>query len=408
MQLVLGCQWGDEGKGKIVDLLSESAAAVVRFQGGHNAGHTLYRNGKKLTLHLIPSGILQEQTKCLIGHGVVIDPWALKDEIDTLESLGYVVSSRLEVSLNCPLILPTHVALDQAREKKLGGSSLGTTGRGIGPAYEDKVSRRGLRVKDLFAGDLQTKLDKLFEYHNFILKNYYQVDPVDAKNTYKQLKEVSQNFKSIVSDVTATMEKLKSDNKKIIYEGAQGGLLDIDLGTYPYVTSSNTIAAAASIGTGVSFSGMTSVVGVIKAYCTRVGAGPFPTELHDSTGKYIAEKGNEFGSTTGRPRRCGWLDLKTIEPIIRANGVTELCITKLDILDELEHIKVCVGFDEKSEPVYEELSGWESTTKGINLKKDLPSRAIAYLDFIAKHLNLPITLVSTGPHREEVIRYAQA
>lgn len=419
--VVLGSQWGDEGKGKIVDLLTKTASAVVRFQGGHNAGHTLYIDNKKLVLHLIPSGILHQKVRCFIGQGVVVCPIALKEEIDMLESNGIPARQRLQLSLNCPLVLPTHVALDKAREMAKGKDAIGTTGRGIGPAYEDKIARRGLRVVDMLSTrDFQEKLERLMGYQNFLLEQYYQVAPVSVSETIESLMKAQPLIQQLAGDVVSELHSLKQTSSTILFEGAQGTLLDIDHGTYPFVTSSNTVSAAACIGSGVGPNVISRVMGVTKAYCTRVGSGPFPTEMKDNIGEFIAKKGHEFGSTTGRSRRCGWLDLVALRRSIQLNGMTEICITKLDVLDELETIKVCIGYEKDGKslegypisvdeltackPIYEELPGWQSNTANIDAFSDLPKQAQKYIAFIETQCgDLPVKLVSTGPERDSVI-----
>ena len=342
--VVLGTQWGDEGKGKIVDLLTDQADAVVRFQGGHNAGHTLVIDGKKTVLHLIPSGILRENVLCLIGNGVVLSPEALLTEIAKLEASGVPVRERLRISPACPLILPYHVALDQAREIAKGASKIGTTGRGIGPAYEDKVARRGLRLGDLVCPErFAAKLRDVLDYHNFVLTHYFKVDAVDYQKTLDDTLQMAEQLKPLVADVTALLHNYREQGKRIMFEGAQGSLLDIDHGTYPFVTSSNTTAGGTATGSGFGPLYLDYVLGITKAYTTRVGGGPFPTELFDDVGRHLAEKGHEFGSTTGRPRRCGWFDAVALRQAVRINSVSGLCLTKLDVLDGLDVVKVCVG-----------------------------------------------------------------
>ena len=418
--VVVGTQWGDEGKGKIVDLLTDRAQAVVRFQGGHNAGHTLVIDGKKTVLHLIPSGILRDGVRCLIGNGVVVSPVDLVKEMDGLIQTGIPVASRLNISAACPLILPTHVALDQARENKRGGTAIGTTGRGIGPAYEDKVARRALRVSDLFNPvALETKLAGLLDLHNFLLTRYYDAPATDLQSLLDSTLGFAERICPLVTDVAQELKQLQDSDANILFEGAQGTLLDIDLGTYPYVTSSNTSAGGATCGSGLGPRDIDYVLGIVKAYTTRVGAGPFPTELFDDMGKHLAKVGAEFGATTGRPRRCGWFDAVSLRRAVFSNSVSGLCVTKLDVLDGLEEIKICVGyildgerletppmlmdrFDE-CEPVYEAMPGWQESTVGITDFDRLPQAAKNYLRRIEEILETPVDLVSTGPARDENI-----
>ncbi|MDG2108140.1 MAG: adenylosuccinate synthase [Woeseiaceae bacterium] len=418
--VVIGTQWGDEGKGKIVDLLTERAAAVVRFQGGHNAGHTLVIDGVKTVLHLIPSGILRDDVSCLIGNGVVLALDALVAEADTLIQSGVPVYKRLKISSGCPLILPSHVALDLAREKARGSSAIGTTGRGIGPAYEDKVSRRALRLSDL--SDVETfavKLKEILDYHNFMLKEYYGADIVDFNKTLDETLKYAEIVLPIMIDVTQYLQDLSKSNKCILFEGAQGSFLDIDHGTYPYVTSSNTIAAAASTGTGIGPRSLDYILGIVKAYTTRVGAGPFPTELFDEQGTHLARVGAEFGATTGRPRRCGWFDAVALRRSIINSSVSGLCVTKLDVLDDLETIQICVGYtidgnaidglpaivDKFAEcaPVYEDWPGWQESTVGVTNFDKLPKKARDYLARIEELAGVPVDIISTGPDREHTI-----
>lgn len=418
--VVIGTQWGDEGKGKIVDLLTDRAAAVARFQGGHNAGHTLVIGGEKTVLHLIPSGILREGVRCLIGNGVVLSLDALIKEADALIANGVPVFERLRVSPGCPLILPSNVALDVAREKARGSAALGTTGRGIGPAYEDKVSRRALKVSDLFVREnFAAKLGEVLDYHNFLLKNYFRAAPVDFAKTLDEALEAAEIIAPITSDVTQILHDLVQAGESILFEGAQGTFLDIDHGTYPFVTSSNTVAAAASTGTGVGPHNLDYILGIVKAYTTRVGAGPFPTELFDDLGQHLASVGAEFGATTGRPRRCGWFDAVALRRSIVNSSVSGLCVTKLDVLDELETIQICVGYQidgepiaglpvvvdrfAACEPVYEELSGWRTSTVGVTRYADLPSNARDYLERIEALAGVSVDIISTGPDREQTI-----
>jgi adenylosuccinate synthase len=418
--VVVGAQWGDEGKGKIVDLLTDMAHAVVRFQGGHNAGHTLVINGKKTVLHLIPSGVLREGVMCLIGNGVVLSVSALFEEVDELARNGVEVVKRLRVSESCPLILPHHVALDHAREKARGKAAIGTTGRGIGPAYEDKVSRRGLRVGDLLDGKIfGDKLKDVMDYHNHALKNYFHFDTVDYRKTLDECSKLAERLRPLVADIPELLYEYGRDGKHVMFEGAQGVLLDIDHGTYPYVTSSNTCAGAAATGSGVGPGQLNYVLGITKAYTTRVGAGPFPTELHDAVGDRLGERGKEFGATTGRKRRCGWYDAVIMRRSNQLNGVTGLCVTKLDVLDGLETLRICTRYrcDGKSrttppsgaealakcEPVYEELPGWKETTLGLRSFDKLPINAQKYLKRIEELTEARIDIISTGAERDDTI-----
>ncbi len=418
--VVIGSQWGDEGKGKIVDLLTDRCGVVVRFQGGHNAGHTLVIDGDKTVLHLIPSGILRKNVQCLIGNGVVLSPEALIKEMDGLEARGIPVRERLRISLACPLILPYHVRLDLAREKAKGEGKIGTTGRGIGPAYEDKVARRALRVADLFFRErFAAKLGEVLDYHNFVLQKYFGEDPVDFQKLLDQSMAHAEVLKPLACDVTEVLMQSTERGDSILFEGAQGAMLDVDHGTYPYVTSSNTTAGGAATGTGVGPRELDYVLGIIKAYATRVGSGPFPTELTDDVGKHLATKGNEFGSTTGRPRRCGWFDAVAARRSIFNNSLSGLCITKLDVLDGLDTIRLCVGYtvDGKMldhpplgaealgecQPVYEDMPGWTESTVGIRREADLPKQARDYLARIAEITGTPIDIISTGPDRADTI-----
>ncbi|MEM9171543.1 MAG: adenylosuccinate synthase [Pseudomonadota bacterium] len=418
--VVIGTQWGDEGKGKIVDLLTDRVSAVARFQGGHNAGHTLVIDGQKTVLHLIPSGILRDKVQCLIGNGVVLSLEALLNEMDGLADSGVPVFERLKISPACPLILPSHVALDLAREKARGNAAIGTTGRGIGPAYEDKVARRALRVSDLFLREkFAARLGEVLDYHNFVLKQYFGAEAVDFNQTLDQALAHAQRIAPLVADVTGILHGLHEAGESILFEGAQGTLLDIDHGTFPFVTSSNTVAAGASIGTGIGPDQIDFVLGIVKAYTTRVGAGPFPTELFDDQGEHIARVGAEFGATTGRPRRVGWFDAVALRRSIINNGVSGLCVTKLDVLDELETIRICVGYKidgqvidtppvvvdryAEAEPVYEDMPGWCSSTVGISEYDALPDAARNYLARISDIVATPIDIISTGPGREQTI-----
>jgi adenylosuccinate synthase len=418
--VVIGTQWGDEGKGKIVDLLTERASAVARFQGGHNAGHTIVIDGVKTVLHLIPSGILRDGVSCLIGNGVVLALDALVTEADALIESGVPVYDRLKISPGCPLILPSHVALDAAREKARGSSAIGTTGRGIGPAYEDKVSRRALKVSDLFVREtFASKLGEILDYHNFLLKNYYGAEPVDFAKTLDEALGYAEIVAPITADVTQILQDLEDSGESILFEGAQGTFLDIDHGTYPFVTSSNTVAAAASTGTGIGPRSLDYILGIVKAYTTRVGAGPFPTELFDDDGAHLAKVGAEFGATTGRPRRCGWFDAVALRRSIINSSVSGLCVTKLDVLDELETIQICIGYKIDGEPIsglpvvvdrfaqcvpiYEEWSGWQESTVGVTSNDDLPQKARDYLARIEELAGVPVDIISTGPDREQTI-----
>ncbi|AWM80045.1 adenylosuccinate synthase [Gammaproteobacteria bacterium ESL0073] len=419
--VVLGTQWGDEGKGKIVDLLTEDASAVVRYQGGHNAGHTLVIDGKKTILRLIPSGILRQNVECLIGNGVVLSPEAFLKEVKELEENGINVRNRLHISPACALILPYHIALDQAREAARGAAKIGTTGRGIGPAYEDKVARRGLRVGDLFHRErFAAKLGELLDYHNFALKNYYHAKTIDFQETLEQCMEYAEQIKPMVMDVTARLHELRRQGKNIMFEGAQGALLDIDHGTYPYVTSSNTTAGGVATGSGFGPMYLDYILGITKAYTTRVGSGPFPTELFDNIGERLAEKGHEFGSVTGRARRCGWFDAVILRRSIEINSISGLCLTKLDVLDGLDTIKICTGYKDAQGnllteapsdadsylgliPVYEEMPGWSESTFGAKSLEELPANAIAYIKRLGELVDAPIDVISTGPDRNETI-----
>ena len=418
--VVLGTQWGDEGKGKIVDLLTDQAAAVVRFQGGHNAGHTLVIDGEKTVLHLIPSGILRENVTCLIGNGVVLSPEALLKEIAELEEKDVPVRQRLRISPACPLILSYHVALDQARELKRGEAKIGTTGRGIGPAYEDKVARRGLRLGDMmdkerFAG----KLKEVLEYHNFALTQYYGVDAINYDDVLAEAMEMAEELRPMVADVTSMLHDYRERGDKILFEGAQGSLLDIDHGTYPFVTSSNTTAGGTATGSGFGPLYLDYVLGITKAYTTRVGSGPFPTELFDDVGEHLAAKGHEFGATTGRARRCGWFDAVALRNSVRINSVSGLCLTKLDVLDGLDSISICIAYvDQQGNevpnpvdsddyeglvPVYEDVPGWSDSTLGAKTLDQLPQAARDYIKRIEEVVGAPIDIISTGPDRVETI-----
>jgi adenylosuccinate synthase len=418
--VVIGTQWGDEGKGKVVDLLTDRAAAVVRFQGGHNAGHTLVIHGETTVLHLIPSGILRENVMCLIGNGVVLSPAALFEELNMLEKAGVPARERLKISESCPLILPFHIALDQARELARGKKAIGTTGRGIGPAYEDKVSRRGLRLGELMdPAHFSERLREVMEYHNFSLEHYFKAAPVDYQQVLDEALAQGEQIAPMVTDVPGELHRLRKQGSSIMFEGAQGALLDIDHGTYPYVTSSTTTAGGAASGSGIGPRHIDYVLGIVKAYTTRVGAGPFPTELFDDDGKHLGEKGHEFGATTGRKRRCGWLDAVSLKRSLDINSVTGLCITKLDVLDGLETLRIAVNYKlngetldappggadliEQCEPVYIDMPGWSESTVGTKSYDDLPAAAKAYLDKVESVCEAPIAIISTGPDRAETI-----
>ena len=418
--VVIGTQWGDEGKGKVVDLLTDRAAAVVRFQGGHNAGHTLVIDGVKTVLHLVPSGILRDAVHCLIGNGVVLSPEALLQELEMLEKAGCPARERLGISAACPLILPYHVALDLARERARGAKAIGTTGRGIGPAYEDKTSRRGIRLGELLEADhFAERLREVLEYHNFALLHYFKSDAVDYAAVLDQALAHAELIRPMVVDVPGVLHGLRAQGKDILFEGAQGALLDIDHGTYPYVTSSTTTAGGAASGSGVGPRVLDYVLGIVKAYTTRVGACPFPTELHDADGDRLGERGNEFGATTGRKRRCGWLDMVALKRSFAINSVTGLCITKLDVLDGMDRVKICtsyvadgqelstppIGADAfaRCEPRYIECPGWTQSTVGASSLDDLPKNARAYLETIEQLSGLPIDLISTGPDRMQTL-----
>ena len=418
--VILGAQWGDEGKGKIVDLLTERVSAVARFQGGHNAGHTLVIKGKKTVLHLIPSGILRDDALCLIGNGVVLSPAALMEEIAELEANGVEVRSRLKISPATPLIMPYHIAVDKAREIAAGGKAIGTTGRGIGPAYEDKVARRSIRVADLiYPQELPALLKTAVDYHNFILTEWLKAEPVDYQTVLNDALAWGEYIRPMVDDVATILHDIRKEGGNILFEGAQGALLDIDHGTYPYVTSSNTTIGGALAGTGVGARDIDYVLGICKAYATRVGSGPFPTELNDEMGERLRKVGNEFGASTGRPRRCGWIDLVALKRATQINGINGLAITKLDVLDGLETIKVCIAYEyrgkrrelapldadgwDECKPVYLEFPGWEESTAGIRDWNKLPPAARAYLRAVEELSGCRLALVATGADREDTI-----
>jgi adenylosuccinate synthase len=418
--VVIGTQWGDEGKGKIVDWLTDEVAAVVRFQGGHNAGHTLVIDGEKTVLHVIPSGILHDDVQCVIGNGVVLEPHELLKEVHALEARGVPVRDRLKISPACPLILPHHVQLDLAREEARGSKKIGTTGRGIGPAYEDKAARRGLRLGDMFYWQsFADKLAEVMEYHNFMLTNYYQKPSVDYAETLDQCASIAEQIKPMVADVVPLLHGLRENGDNLLFEGAQGAMLDVDLGTYPFVTSSNTTAGGTAVGSGFGPTYLDYVLGITKAYATRVGSGPFPTELFDATGERLAERGHEFGSTTGRPRRCGWFDAVALRQAVQINSISGLCLTKLDVLDGLETIRICVGYAEPEgsvgnihfgseyyagvTPIYEDVPGWQDSTLGINQFEKLPGAAQSYIRRIEDSVGANVAMISTGPDRHETI-----
>ena len=418
--VVIGTQWGDEGKGKLVDLLTERADGVVRFQGGHNAGHTLVINGRKTVLHLIPSGILREGVNCFIGNGVVLSPEALLQEIALLERAGIPTRERLTISEACPLILPIHIALDVAREKARGQKAIGTTGRGIGPACEDKVSRRGVRAGDWYHPEVfSERLRELLDFHNFVLSRYYGEPEIDFQQTLDELLAFGEQIKPMLGDVAGILHQYGAEGRNVLFEGAQGAMLDIDHGTYPYVTSSNTTAGGAVVGSGVGLLEFDYVLGITKAYSTRVGNGPFPTELFDECGKHLSTKGVEFGATTGRARRCGWFDAVLMRRSARLNSLSGVCLTKLDVLDGLERIGICTGYNYRGkeihtvpigaenyalcEPIIEELPGWKDSTAGLKSFDDLPANAKAYIARIQELIEVPVDILSTGADRNETI-----
>ncbi|NCA70677.1 MAG: adenylosuccinate synthase [Sphingobacteriia bacterium] len=418
--VVIGTQWGDEGKGKVVDLLTDRASMVVRFQGGHNAGHTLVIDGVKTILHLVPSGILRDGVRCLIGNGVVLSPPALRDELAMLEGAGVPARERLAVSAACPVIFPYHVALDHARELARGAKAIGTTGRGIGPAYEDKTSRRGIRLGELMdVAHFSERLREVLDLHNFMLTHYYKAEPIDGAALLDEYLGHAEFLRPLMSDVAGELHAARVAGQDVLFEGAQGALLDIDHGTYPYVTSSTTTAGGAASGSGVGPRDLDYVLGIVKAYTTRVGSGPFPTELFDPVGDQLGQRGNEFGATTGRKRRCGWLDMVSLKRSLLINSVTGLCITKLDVLDGLETLKICTSYEldgaevtappigadalARCRPRYIELPGWSESTVGVTALEALPANALAYLETIEQLSGLPIDLVSTGPDRLETL-----
>ncbi|MDY4163770.1 MAG: adenylosuccinate synthase [Sutterella sp.] len=419
--VVVGAQWGDEGKGKIVDWLTEKVAGVVRFNGGHNAGHTLVINGKKTIVRLIPSGIMHATSMCYLGNGVVVSPEAFFREVDELIAIGVPnVEARLRVSANCPLIMPYHVALDHAREAAAGDKKIGTTGRGIGPAYEDKVARRTVRVGDLLEPErFAEQVRSVMKYHNFVLENYLGAKPLDPEEVIKNVLGYAERLRPMICDVSEELHAAMDEGKQFLFEGAQGSMLDIDHGTYPYVTSSNTVAGSACAGAGVGPHQLSYVLGITKAYCTRVGEGPFPTELHDEVGEELRRKGNEFGAVTGRPRRCGWFDGAALRRAVQINGLTGLAVMKLDVLDGMKTVKLGVGYKYRGkvlsvmpsgadavrecEPIYEEFPGWTESTFGVTNWDDLPLSARQYLARLSEVAGAPIALVSTGPDRAQTI-----
>jgi len=419
--VIIGTQWGDEGKGKVVDLLTKRAAAVVRFQGGHNAGHTLVIDGEKTVLHLIPSGILRRDVQCFIGNGVVLEPHALLQEVVELEAKGISVRDRLHISPACPLVLPYHVKLDLAREEARGSQKIGTTGRGIGPAYEDKAARRGVRLGDLFYWQsFAAKLSEVMEYHNFMLENYYHTQPVDFAKTLDECASVAEQIQPMVRDIIPLLHGLREAGESILCEGAQGALLDVDLGTYPFVTSSNTTSGGTAVGSGFGPRYLDYILGITKAYATRVGSGPFPTELFDDMGRHLADRGHEVGATTGRPRRCGWFDAVALRQAVQINSISGLCLTKLDVLDGLTEIKICTSYEHPQggdtasprfaneyyseiKPVYQTVPGWQASTAGIRCFEDLPVAAKAYIKTIEDSVGAPIDILSTGSDRTETI-----
>jgi adenylosuccinate synthase len=418
--VILGSQWGDEGKGKIVDLLTEKVDYVIRYQGGHNAGHTLVVDGQKTALHLIPSGILRPHVHCVIGNGVVLSPEALVKEIKMLEERGHSVVDRLHVSSNCPLIMQVHVELDRAREAARGDSKIGTTGRGIGPAYEDKVSRRGLRVADAMDPvRFAAKVRELMDYHNFILSNFYHAEPLDVEAMIEETLDAVNYFEGAVCDTVDLVHRSRRNGKVMLFEGAQGSLLDIDHGTYPFVTSSNTTAGGVATGSGLGPRYIDSILGITKAYATRVGSGPMPTELFDSVGEHLASKGQEVGTTTGRGRRCGWFDAVAVRHAIEVNSISGICLTKLDVLDGLDEVSICVAYElpngevvdylptgddfSEAKPIYETMCGWNETTFGMTSLEEMPRAAKEYIRRLNELVGAPVDIVSTGPDREQTI-----
>ena len=418
--VLIGAQWGDEGKGKVVDLLAGRCDAVVRFQGGHNAGHTVIHKDETLVLHLLPSGILNPGVECLIGNGVALYLPQLFEELASIRQHGVDSSGCLRVSPDCPLILPSHIALDRAREIHAGRGRIGTTGRGIGPAYEDKAARRAVRVGELFAPDsFRERLNSALDLHNFLLQSYYRADPVDPEKVADEWLGMAEDLRPLIADVSGRLGRLHSGGGSVLFEGAQGVMLDIDHGTYPYVTSSSTVAAGALAGSGAHIAQLNEVVGVVKAYTTRVGEGPFPTELHDEVGARLAREGAEWGATTGRPRRCGWFDAVAVRDAARRASIGSLCITKLDVLDGVAPVRICIGYRvgghtidlrpelisryAECEPCYEQMDGWSGSTRGVTRWEDLPSGARAYIERLETLVGLEACIVSTGPARGETI-----
>ena len=418
--VVIGSQWGDEGKGKIVDWLSERADVVVRFQGGHNAGHTLVIDGTTYKLNLLPSGVVRPKKLSIIGNGVVIDPWALLDEMETVRGQGVEVTpENVRIAENAVLILPLHVELDQAREKALGKGKIGTTGRGIGPAYEDKVARRAIRVGDLAEPEmLSERIEGLLLHHNALRRGLGEPE-IDAADLKAKLEDVAPKILPFIGVVWQELDTARRNNKRILFEGAQGTMLDVAHGTYPFVTSSNTVAAQAAVGSGQGPGVVDYVLGISKAYTTRVGGGPFPTELEDDIGRLLGERGKEFGTVTGRPRRCGWFDGVLVRQAVKINGINGIALTKLDVLDGMEELKVCTGYridgepldhlpasmvrQMKVEPVFEVMEGWSESTRGARTWADLPATAVKYIRRIEEIIDSPIALLSTSPEREDVI-----
>ncbi len=402
--VVVGAQWGDEGKGKVVDLLTERVAGVARFQGGHNAGHTLVIGGAKTVLSLIPSGVLREGVRCFIGNGVVVSMEALLSEADMLAARGVPALERLRVSPHCPLILPSHALIDRARERASGDRKIGTTGRGVGPAYEDKIARRAVRVGDLADPRyFESRLRELLDYHNFLLEKRHGEGPVDPRQVLEACLAQGERIRSVIGDVTAELHALRARGESVLFEGAQGTMLDIDHGTFPFVTSSNTVAGYAPVGTGLGPRDIDDVLGIVKAYTTRVGAGPFPTELGDDVGRHLSKVGQEFGAVTGRPRRTGWFDAVALARSIVNNGINGLCVTKLDVLDGLAEVKLCTSYGEDGAPRYETMAGWNARTAGMRTLAQLPATARAYLARLEEVCGVPVTMISTGPERDEMI-----
>jgi adenylosuccinate synthase len=419
--VIIGAQWGDEGKGKIVDYFAKNFKHVVRFHGGHNAGHTLWVNGKKTVLHLIPSGVLHENTNCYIGSGVVVSATALLKEIAGLEANNVVLKDRFFIAENCPLILNVHSLADKASEARKGAAKVGTTGRGIGPAYEDNVGRRSIRVHHLYEDGLEKRLTDLINHYKGLYEESVEIKELNVKKELKELKEMAAKIKGYVADVPSMLFKLKQKGVPILFEGAQGAMLDVSFGTYPFVTSSHCIASQAASGSGLGLSDGYKVIGVAKAYCTRVGSGPFPTEQDNAVGETIRQLGGEFGATTGRPRRCGWFDIPALKRAIQINGITDLAITKMDILDQFEEIQVCTHYVDKEgkkyellplsidqinslTPVYKAFKGWKESTQNIKKYENLPKLAKDYFDFLEKKLETKISIISTGPERKQTLK----